>query len=366
MGGAVPAEKPTVKRLGRLPDVGIGPPVSRAPLSFGGDRFVASPEGGKEPVELKKGPRSQAGKIAEKAWVATVGVGAGGVGYFISKTMMSFARDMGPLTLRNLVKGQMVAGVVAGLPFSLVQEAFAYKNGKISAQRYWGNVASGAISFGLWGVGAVAATALIGPGFLGVVGGLALGSILSSVFDKTLGRKISTGIAMVLPAGAAKSGANGVVKYVANPIDKAIVQPVKRNLALFLATGGLAAVYFGIKGGRGVREAKSFLALSTKEQKTALAGVIRANGIPKKALPRFHQVVLADAQTAIKKGHGGRTALKGLAAIGVSTIPQIIGDTTLSAVFPMKPVRGIDLAPREGKEFSPDDGQMIDKDPTNK
>ncbi|MBM3270307.1 MAG: hypothetical protein FJZ01_21955 [Candidatus Sericytochromatia bacterium] len=301
MGVGAVTGKASPQRLGSIPQITLTVEPARVAPRPRGDAFVHTPS------PKPEGPRSEVGKLAEKAWVGTLGVGAGGLGYFMSRTMMSFLKDLGPLTLKNLVKGQMVGGVVAGLPFALIGDSFGYKNGEVSAKRYWGNVVSGALSFGLWGVGAMAVGALLPVGgFLGVAAGLAAGGLVSSLFDKTVGREISNGIAEALPEKGAKSAADFVVKWITNPIDKAIVQPVKRNWKLFLGTGGVAAVYFGVKGGQ------------------------------------------------------GKEALKGLGAMGVSMVPQMFGDVALAEKFPMKPMAGVDLQAPEGKMFSPEDGKIVD------
>lgn len=247
--------------------------------------------------------------LLEKAWVGTLGVGAGGFGYFLSRTMMNFARDLGPFTLKNAFKGQFLGGAVAGLPFTVIGDSFGYKKGEVSARRYWGNVVSGTVSFGLWGVGAMAATALVPVGgVLGVAAGLAAGGLFSSLFDKTIGREISDAVASRLPAEGARKAADAVVRFVTNPIEKAIVEPVKRNWKLFLATGGAAGIYFGARGGQ------------------------------------------------------GKEALKGIGAMAVSAVPQMFGDAALSARFPMKPLAGVDAVPGANQVFSPEDGRIAEKE----
>jgi len=332
---AVEAANASPRRLGGIPHVAADRPAARPQ----GDRYVAAPK-----PTTEEGPKSTVGKVADTAWAGTLGVGAGGLGYFLSKTMMNFVKDMGPLTLKNVVKGQLVGGVIAGLPFTLIGDSFGYKKGEVSAQRYWGNVISGAMSFGLWGVGAVAATALLPVGgFLGVAVGLAAGGLVSSVFDKTLGREISDTVAQALPKEGARKAADFVVKYMTNPIDKAFVQPVKRHWKVFLATGGAAALYFGIRGNR----PQTTIELVKKGTKDALKYVVDGKTYWIKA-------------TTVA-GNGGKTALKGLGAMGVSSIPQMIGDGFLASKMPMKPIKGVDLEPGEGKIFNPEDGHIVDK-----
>ncbi len=293
--------KASPQRLGGIPQITLTVESAKPAAKPQGDVLITT-----KPATAE-GPKSAAGKLAEQAWVGTLGVGAGGLGYFMSKTMMTFLKDLGPLTLKNLVKGQMVGGIVAGLPFAVIGDSFGYRKGEVSAQRYWGNVASGAVSFGLWGVGAMACGALLPfGGFLGVAAGLLAGGIASTLFDKTLGRNLSDAVAKALPAKAAKGAADFVVKWITNPIDKAIVQPVKRHWKLFLGTGGAAAIYFGVKGGQ------------------------------------------------------GKEALKGLGAMGASMVPQMFGDSYLSEKFPMKPVSGVDFKAPEGKIFSAEDGHIVD------
>ncbi len=320
--GAV-REKATPKRLGGVPQITLTVSSQEPSVRPSGDRYVpgsaklAKPGqvvGNTKPATAKpeaekasQGPKSEAGKLAEQAWAGTLGVGAGGFGYFLSKTMMNFVKDLGPLTFKNVIKGQMVGGIVAGLPFTLIGDSFGYKKGEVSAQRYWGNVVSGSLSFGLWGVGAMAAAALLPVGgFLGVAAGLAAGGLVSSIFDKTLGRNVSDAIATGIPAGGAKKAADFVVKFITNPIEKGIVEPVKRNWKTFMVTGGAAGIYFGVRG-------------------------------------------------------HGKEALKGVGAMVVSAVPQMLGDSAISSNFPMKPIAGIDAKPGAGQIFNPEDGRVTEK-----
>lgn len=311
---AVLAPNAGAGRLGRLPRFSsdaAAPPV-QPEIKASQDNLTLSskkPEATKPEAIKSEGPRTDNGKIAEKAFVGALGVGAGGSGYFLSKTMMTFLRDMGPLTLKNVFKSQMLGGAAAGLPFALVQDSFAYKNKEVSAQRYWGNVAKSTLSWGVWGAGALVASALLPfGGFLGVAVGLAAGGLLSSVFDKTIGRKLSDVIAQAIPAKSAKTGADFMVKYLANPIDRAFIQPIKRNWQIFLGTGGIAAVYFGVKSGQ------------------------------------------------------GKQALKGLGAMGVSMVPQMFGDSMISKQFPLKPIAGVDLMPGAGQIFNAEEGIVTKKE----
>lgn len=306
--GAV-REKATPRRLGGVPQITltVSPAQPGAPAGRpSSDTYIPHPA---KPETMPEAHKPQASGLGEKAWVATLGVGAGGFGYFLSKTMMNFVKDLGPMTLKNVFKGQFMGGAVAGLPFTLIGDSFGYKKGEVSAQRYWGNVVSGSISFGLWGVGAMAAASLLPfGGLVGVAAGLAAGGLVSSVFDKTVGREISNSVASSIPAAGAKKAADAIVRYVTNPIEKFIVEPVKRNWKLFLATGGAAGLYFGAKGGQ------------------------------------------------------GKEAVKGIGAMVVSAVPQMFGDAALSARFPMKPLEGVDARPGANQVFSPEDGRIAEKD----
>ncbi len=254
-----------------------------------------------------KGPTTEAGKIAETAYAGALGVGAGAGGFFLGKSMMSMVEQMGPLSLENLGKQFGVAGVGVGIPFALVQDSFGYKDGQISAKRYWGNVASDALGWGAWGAGALlVGGALGGVGFIPVAAGLLAGGVLNSISDHTIGRWVSNTIADHLPAKAAKAGADAVVKYITNPLDKYVLGPIKRHLGVFLATGGAAALYFGIEG-------------------------------------------------------DGKMALKGLGAMGATMPGQMLTDNVLGKVAPLAAVKGVDLVPGKGQVYQNSDGTVVSK-----
>jgi len=377
-------EKSRPRRLGQIPqlDVRQAQPALARPSS---DSYVPAPKtstdktAGKsatksadksatKPVE-DQGPRTEGGKMLDAAWAGTLGVGAGGLGYFFGKTMMNFVKDMGPLTLKNVVKGQVLGGTIAGLPFALVGDSFAYKKGEVSAQRYWGNVVSGTLSFGLWGVGAMAACALLPVGgFAGVLVGLAGGGLVGTLFDKTLGRSISTAVAGKLSPEGAKKAADGVVKYVTNPIDKFIVQPVKRNWKVFLLTGGAAGIYFGIKGNQAKPVAELFIKGRGKGAEQIIGSTV-GDDIAKALAQQGGKAVKVGTHAGktiwgrgvMVKSQGGKDALKGVGAMLGSAIPQMFGDIWLSNKFPMEPVKGVDIVPGEGRIFNKEDGHVIDK-----
>lgn len=252
-------------------------------------------------------PQSELGKVAGDLYAGALGVGAGAGAVFMGKGMMSLIDQCGRLTFKNLAKQSLgVGGALMGLPFSLVQDSFGYKSGTISAKRYWGNVVGDSIGWGAWMGGAmVVGAALGGVGFLPVVAGLAAGNLLNDLSDHTLGRWVSNFVAEHIPAGLAKSAANGVVKYITNPLDKFLVNPIKHHLGIFLATGGAAAIFTGLRTG------------------------------------------------------AGKDALKGAGAMGLSMPGQMIADGLLNKIAPFTPVKGVDLTPGKGQKFDPTSGQIV-------
>ncbi|MBI6545574.1 MAG: hypothetical protein HY692_02195 [Cyanobacteria bacterium NC_groundwater_1444_Ag_S-0.65um_54_12] len=326
----VQLEKTKVQRSGKLP-------VSNT------ERQRQQASVGKDPIRVPqssaKAPTASNGW--EAAYVGLLGMAAGKIALTLSKGMMNIAKDLGPLTVANVAKKQIAGGFVLGLPFALIQDAFVYKKGEVSARRYWGNVIAGSMSFGLWGAGALAASALLPfSGFAAVAAGLAVGSLASSVFDRTLGRAISNTVARSLIDKEAKTGADAIAQYVAEPLARFIGRPIKRHWKMFLATGGVAALYYGTRKGK-------------------INSTVIVTGQAKNKTLMSTKTAQAPAPSS-----DGKAALRGIGALVLSAVPQLIGDHFLTKLAPFKALPGIDLLPGPGQVYQEDNGHVVAKEAT--
>jgi hypothetical protein len=141
-------------------------------------------------------------------------------------------------------------GMAISAPIEAIFASQDYRNGKFKANEYIGKVASRSVSDITWTAGAWAAnTALKGvlPTWSIPVIGIAAGFITHDIWDRSIGKSISHGIAKVLPEEGSKPVANAM-SSVGNVLHDYLWKPVSGfvmgNKLLSAAAVGLLAWRF--------------------------------------------------------------------------------------------------------------------------
>lgn len=146
-----------------------------------------------------------------------------------------------PLSPKALGK-EVKLGVLSSIPVEALMLSQAYRRGDIDAKTYAATTLSNSVSFGSWTVGGALVGSLIPGGTLiGGALGFAGGMLSQSVWNRTLGKHVTSFFKSLIPEGAAKAFADTFNRFVANPLTDYVWKPVsgfvKRNKVLSGAVG---------------------------------------------------------------------------------------------------------------------------------
>lgn len=141
-----------------------------------------------------------------------------------------------------------------GVPIDAVFNSFDYEKGKYNSKVYVAKTLNGFASWSVFEAGSIAAVSVaskIAGKKMGVLGtmviGTGIGIVSSSLYGKTIGKKVEEKIEKYIPEKISKPIADTMANYIAKPINKYIVNPIKNNPKTSIAIGLTVATALTLK-----------------------------------------------------------------------------------------------------------------------